>query len=116
MSLAADFYSQGLKVPWRKSLGVTLQNGNGTIEYTDPSHIYIIEQVAIQVDGGTNGSCIVEIGNDFICGTNSGSLDSADGTPPIVLHPGETLRISWVGVANGTEAHATLIGMAVTYQ
>src|SRR5690348_11603188 len=104
MSTAADFYSQGKKVPWRKTLGVTLVNFAGTIEFNDPSHIFIIEQIAIQVDGGTNGACIVEVGNDFICGTNSGSLDSADGTPAIVLHPGETLRISWTGVTTGTEA------------
>ena len=102
---------------WRHLLSTTLDaGGNGTINFQDMSHDYIIEQVCLQVDGGTGGSAIVEINNAFICGTASGSLDSADGNPPIILRAGEQLQISWSSVTAGKAAHCTLIGQVVVYK
>lgn len=110
---AAGFYTTA----WRQSLSATLDDsGSGSITFQDASHDYIIQQICLQVDNGVGGVAIVEINHNFICGTASGALDSADGEPAIPLRAGEILTISWASVSTGKAAHCTLIGQAVVYR
>lgn len=110
-------------VPWKQSGGCPITSsaagGKGTYTFQDPSHDYNIQQICLNVTGGTGGLAIVEVDGAFICGTNSGALDSADGDPAIILRAGQILSIQWANIqslAAAGSAIVTLIGTAVYYQ
>jgi hypothetical protein len=109
-------------VPWKQAGGCFISpsgiGGTGTYKFQDPSHEYHIQQICINVSGGTGGLAVVEVDGFFICGTNSGALDSADGDPAIILPAGSILSIQWANIQSlpvGGNAVVTLIGVAVTY-
>jgi hypothetical protein len=109
-------------VPWKQQGGCPITasaaGGKGTYTFQDPSHEYHIQQICINVVGGTGGLAIVEVDAAFICGTNSGALDSADGDPAIILPAGSILSIQWANIQSlpvASNAIITLIGVAVSY-
>ena len=109
-------------VAWKQQgscvISSTAAGGAGIYKFQDPSHEYHIQQICLNVNNGTGGLAIVEVDNAFICGTNSGALDSADGDPAIILEAGQILSIQFAnvqGLAAAGNAVITLIGVAVYY-
>ena len=107
--------------PWNTTKSIVLGSsgsgggGSGTLTFQDPSHDYIIEQISVYCPGGQGGYCQIFIDNAFICGSLSGALDSADGTPSLQFRAGSKLTVVWTNVDAGHNqtAYATFIGQVV---
>ena len=106
---------QNITQSWRTTLQTNLSNGGATLQFVDPAIDYIISQISMSIPSGTGGTGIVTINGAFVCGTNSPSLDSADGVPPLYYRANDVLTVTINGVSGGTLCNVTLIGARVTY-
>lgn len=64
-----------------------------------PGYAWSVNHIAISSNSNTNSTCSIYKNSDFICGTNIGNGDSADGTP-VPIRQGDTLSAIWKGISN----------------
>jgi len=84
--------------------------GTATIDYSDPSHDYIIEQISVSTNGVLQGVCTVKRNSFFIMGSAQAISDTADGEPPILLSAGEHLVLTFTAVDPGCQCYAYMAG------
>jgi hypothetical protein len=82
--------------------------GIGSITFTPPStYEWEVNQIAVSSTGTAVSTASVSIDGQFICGSNNGDQDSADGSP-LLVNNGSTMTITWVGATVGSTCTATI--------
>lgn len=69
---------------------------------------WLVYQIALSASGSSVVTASVFLNQRFICGTNIGNQDAADGSP-VPVRNGDTLRIVWTGCPVGTVCNAQLL-------
>lgn len=67
-----------------------------------------VEHIGINTNSAQPTQCTVSRNNVFVCGSESGNLDSADGAP-ILLKDGDELELLWINVQDTPVCTALLI-------
>lgn len=62
---------------------------------------WLVYQISVSNNGSTDCTASVFLNQRFICGTNIGTQDAADGSP-VPVRTGDTLRTIWSGASPGS--------------
>lgn len=86
-----------------------VSGGSVEVDFTPPStYDWLVNQIAIESNSVLFSQARVFLNQKFMCGSNIGNQDAADGSP-IIVRNGSTLRIVWSGCTNGSLCIAHLI-------
>lgn len=89
--------------------GTVLAGGTVEVDITPPpGYQWEVNHIGISNNSTTNSTCSVFLNQRFICGSNIGNADSADGTP-VPVHYGDTIRFVWNGASTGTVCNVTIL-------
>lgn len=91
--------------------GQAIANAQGVAEIDltpPPRYDWLVGHIAVSSNSTSNCTCSVNLNQRFICGTNIGTADSADGTP-VPLRNGDTLRFVWAGCSAGAVCIAQIL-------
>ena len=77
--------------------GQAVANAQGVAEIDlepPPRYNWLVYHIAVSSSSTNNCTCTVNLNQSFICGTNIGTGDSADGSP-VPLRNGDQLKFIW---------------------
>lgn len=92
-----------------KSGGQADAGGRCEVDMAPPAG-YVWQVTNISVTSNSIGAptCSVFLNTTFVCGTNIGTQDSADGSP-VPVRQGDTLRLVWSGAQVGSSCSVLII-------
>lgn len=73
-----------------------------------PGYNWSVNHIAVSNNATKNSVCQIFVDDKFICGTNIGNADSADGTP-VPIYDGNTLKAIWPSVTAKAVCTLTII-------
>lgn len=73
-----------------------------------PGYNWFIDHIAISSTSSIFSNCQVFLNQQFICGSNIGNADSADGSP-IPVRYGDNVRFVWANCSVGAACKATVL-------
>jgi hypothetical protein len=75
--------------------------GSAEVDLTPPPGLeWMVDHISVSSGSTTNNTCKCFLNQRFICGTNIGTADSADGSP-VPVRNADVLRFVWAGVSSG---------------
>lgn len=97
---STQHYSSGATVDASGSAEVDFQPATG--------YVWQVTNISVNNSGLGAPTCSVYLNSTFICGTNIGLGDSADGSS-VPVRPGDTLKLVWTGATPGSQSAAVII-------
>jgi hypothetical protein len=83
--------------------------GVATVNKQCPNgYIWTLRHIGISGSGALSPTCSIYQNNNFICGSQTGNNDAADGSP-MVVYDTDTVTITWNGCTVGAVLQATLL-------
>ena len=73
-----------------------------------PQYQWLVYQMGISTSSSKGSSCSVFLNQRFMCGSNTGNADAADGSP-IPVRAGDTLRVQWNGCSPGAICNVQIL-------
>lgn len=88
---------------------VATASGTAEADITPPpGHKWLVYQMAISSTSALFSSCQCFVNQRFMCGSNIGNADAADGSP-LVVNFSDTLRFVWGNVTPGATCNVQLL-------
>lgn len=85
--------------PYSGQVTAGASGGSAEIDLTPPPRYdWLVYHIAVSSTSVTNCTCSIFLNQRFICGTNIGTADSADGSP-VPMRGGDQLRFVWNGLS-----------------
>lgn len=84
-------------------------NGIAEVDLTPPpGYTWKVSQIGINNNSTNQSICSVFVNQRFMCGSNVGNADAADGTV-LTIKNGDTLRIVWNKCSTGAVCNVQLV-------
>lgn len=82
--------------------------GTAEVDLTPPAgYIWLVTNISVTSNSPTS-TCSVYLNSRFMCGTNLGGGDSADGSP-IPVNSADTIKFVWNNATNGSICSVQII-------
>lgn len=83
--------------------------GVAEIDLVPPAaYQWLVYQIGLSAGSSTSSTASVYLNQRFMCGSNTGNADAADGSP-IPVRTGDTLRIVWNNCSQGAICSAQIL-------